>query len=274
MKKGYKICPFCANEIKEWAIKCQYCKEFLDKSEIKKLNIKGKNGTHKGLFSELNLDYNLDIHHKEFLESCIKTGEKWKMWYWISIIWLFFILIAGIAWSTLSAESAKSLEKIFGYIWLAFYIRFFYFFIWLIKNYRIFVKSKYHVSNLKWYLLLIFYWICPIINLFKPKKILENFMNAFFMNAKKEYNKKLLKWRWITWNIFMISIYVSSFSLPIFFYWIYGVRFFFLLRLIPLISYFVNTVLLFKIVNQILWAQKYKLNILWAKILINKNEKI
>lgn len=31
MKKGYKECPFCANEIKEEAIKCQYCHEFLDK---------------------------------------------------------------------------------------------------------------------------------------------------------------------------------------------------------------------------------------------------
>ena len=209
------------------------------------------------------------------MESCIKTGEKWKRWYWISIIWLLFILIVGsfifITWTT---KLDGDFERISWLIWLAFYIRFFLFFVYLIKDYRIFVKSKYHVSNLKWYLLLIFYWICPIINLFKPKKILEKFMNVFFMNAKKDYNKKLLKRRWITWNIFMISICVSSFSLPIYFYWIYRVRFFFLLLLIPLISYFVNTVLLFKIVNQILWAQKYKLNILWANVLINKNEQI
>ena len=33
MKEWYKLCPYCANEIKEWAIKCQYCWEFLNGTE-------------------------------------------------------------------------------------------------------------------------------------------------------------------------------------------------------------------------------------------------
>ncbi len=33
MKKWFKECPFCKNEIKEKAIKCQYCWEFLNKDE-------------------------------------------------------------------------------------------------------------------------------------------------------------------------------------------------------------------------------------------------
>lgn len=37
MKKWFMECPYCANEIKEGAVKCQYCHEFLDWKEEKKV---------------------------------------------------------------------------------------------------------------------------------------------------------------------------------------------------------------------------------------------
>ena len=43
MKKGYKECPFCKNEIKKEAIKCQFCNEFFDREDgLKEENLKCK----------------------------------------------------------------------------------------------------------------------------------------------------------------------------------------------------------------------------------------
>lgn len=42
MKEWYMECPFCANEVKKWAKKCQYCKEFLNE-DIKTNPLKAKN---------------------------------------------------------------------------------------------------------------------------------------------------------------------------------------------------------------------------------------
>jgi len=33
MKKNFIECPFCKNEIREGAVKCQYCHEYLNKEK-------------------------------------------------------------------------------------------------------------------------------------------------------------------------------------------------------------------------------------------------
>lgn len=45
MKKWFKECPFCANEIKEKAIKCQYCWEFLPEEKKEEPKKKAKKET-------------------------------------------------------------------------------------------------------------------------------------------------------------------------------------------------------------------------------------
>ena len=75
MKKWYKLCPFCANEVKEWAIKCQYCHEFI--------NTKTENGNNES-----------DI---EEVKNWIKTSSNWnELWYKNFRIWFIILFIIPV----------------------------------------------------------------------------------------------------------------------------------------------------------------------------------
>jgi hypothetical protein len=73
MKKWYVECPFCKNEIKEGAIKCQYCWEFLNPDEAPSKDVPGQT---------------------VWQTKAIKKKSKKLLWIWI---WVF-VLICIIAW--------------------------------------------------------------------------------------------------------------------------------------------------------------------------------
>ena len=117
MKKWYKICPFCWNEIKEWAIKCQYCKEFLDvkkieKTEIKEDKIVVKKSKKEKIESKKSdkQKKNIKINHSsirwtiwdiftDFWELLKVIFSVWEnrigVWKWITLYLFWMFLIAG-----------------------------------------------------------------------------------------------------------------------------------------------------------------------------------
>lgn len=74
MKKWFKECPFCANEIKEKAVKCQYCWEFLPKEEHKKEELKKK--TKECPFCMNKVD--IDVTVCPFCDENIIENNAWK----------------------------------------------------------------------------------------------------------------------------------------------------------------------------------------------------
>lgn len=111
MKKWYKLCPYCANEIRSWAIKCQHCHEDLQKSfeedtakeikKVKKTENEDENSINK--IKESPWD-SLADDEKSYLQSKT-TWEKilfffftW-IWFLYSKRWLEFFLV--LWWSFL-----------------------------------------------------------------------------------------------------------------------------------------------------------------------------
>ena len=273
MKKWFKECPFCANEIKEKAIKCQYCWEFLpeEKKEEPKKKVKKERKDCPFCSNKVDIDAkicpfcderldNNDINNKSEvwwrgqinlkattseINSCIKNERKWQNWARGSIVWIIFYGIVLFSWPTLN-EKEKA-EKLLWIAIIVFIITIIYFFIWLIKNYRILLNS-----NIKWLTSspkswIVFSWICPIVNLYMPQRTLEDVFECMLSNVWENYDKNLLKIRWIFWIISLVSSCLM-YCYPV---W---------LSMLAIISFLISTIahiyLLLRICNKIISAQE------------------
>lgn len=76
MKKWYKVCPYCANEIKEAAIKCQYCWEFLPEKKNEEKKKKVKRGKCPFCMNDIDLNVSKCPFCDEKIEQ-IKELQKW-----------------------------------------------------------------------------------------------------------------------------------------------------------------------------------------------------
>ena len=169
-----KHCPYCDNEIKAKAVKCQYCWEFLDwrqkETTTKKTNKKSSNG------SEL---------------VPIKAWKAVYRWY----IWMFvWVWIAILAWISdadfLESDGFNILDIIISFIPIILLM------IWSNKTYGYLLNTN--TKNLRfdstWWPTR--WWICPIACLYIPYQAVKDIYKTF--------NEKCwIIWWW--WACYLIS---------------------------------------------------------------------